>query len=486
MKPHAQGNGDELLTLSVFAIAGFLIVGTLLVPYAGKAREIATLVAWLHIKPFAEFAAIMPASLEIPWLGQLLFRPAIIAVEVVDRGREAGLTKSEVQYVQAIAGRASAILYAPLLFWLAGVVKRRRPDLQSRTRHDLESLIRKQAKIWPEAKVMLQLGSRGSEETDAHEPPKPRLPDEADGNADSCDLGHLLVPERCPVQPPPFEPAMRPEIWLKAQGFASGSREGDAATTLPGGLSRRSGSGTIGDFEGLDIESVSEALELQLGKPWVGFADLFPSLRALCAVFALFYNFENEQGQLLLGRLAELAERQMRKGGSIDQAIGKDRRLCKQVGLTIDSEPGTNLAAVAARHAWETTAFIAMLNAARKDRGVLASASFIWLKREFRPLWYALNNAGNAAIMIEAAGAHAHYRAERQLGCPLFRPAVFQASRSLVEGYLEIGSANAERRSKRRARQKPVGQFFDELAMRTRRESGAVATPETGNQGSPS
>lgn len=93
---------------------------------------------------------------------------------------------------------------------------------------------------------------------------------------------------------------------------------------------------------------------------------------------------------------------------------------------------------IANRHAWQETAFPTMLSVVRKDRGVLTSAAFLWLKSEDRPLWYILNNVGSEATMVEAAGAMAHLRAEMQIGKPIRRPAVWQTARALLEGYLDM------------------------------------------------
>ena len=79
------------------------------------------------------------------------------------------------------------------------------------------------------------------------------------------------------------------------------------------------------------------------------------------------------------------------------------------------------------RHAWQETAFPSMLSLARKDRGALPSAAFLWLKAEDRPLWYILNNVGSEAAMVEAAGpwriTGRNCRSEnRSVGPPFARP----------------------------------------------------------------
>ena len=105
-----------------------------------------------------------------------------------------------------------------------------------------------------------------------------------------------------------------------------------------------------------------------------------------------------------------------------------------------------------------------MLQAARKDRGVISTASFIWLKREDRCLWQALNAVGNAVAFAEAAAVCAHYRAERQAGLPLRRPSAFQASRSLVQDYLDLENPRNSRRRAAAAKRRPVGRNLAEAA----------------------
>ena len=164
-----------------------------------------------------------------------------------------------------------------------------------------------------------------------------------------------------------------------------------------------------------------------------------------------------------MNRLAMLAVGGAADRFGMNEAISRDSRLSEEIDGILDSSRSRGLKDVARRHAWETTAMIAMLMAARKDRGVLSSASFLWLKREDRGLWYALNNAGNAAIMAEAAGALAHFRAERQIGRPLRRPATRQAAVSFLENYFDAAPERvAKRRSLARFRT-PVGTRLEQL-----------------------
>lgn len=72
-------------------------------------------------------------------------------------------------------------------------------------------------------------------------------------------------------------------------------------------------------------------------------------------------------------------------------------------------------------HAYTATVLLRLLAEAREG-GVLPPALFSWLKGVDRPLWYALNSLGRRMPFVEAAGAIAHYHAERAAGCALPTP----------------------------------------------------------------
>ena len=99
---------------------------------------------------------------------------------------------------------------------------------------------------------------------------------------------------------------------------------------------------------------------------------------------------------------------------------------------------------------------------------MISTASFIWLKREDRCLWHALNAAGNAVAVAEAAAVCAHFRAERQAGLPLRRPSAFQASRSLVQDYLDLENPRIAQRRAAARKRSPVGRKLAESAARSR------------------
>jgi len=96
---------------------------------------------------------------------------------------------------------------------------------------------------------------------------------------------------------------------------------------------------------------------------------------------------------------------------------------------------------IAERHAYVTTALMALLTAARIKAGVMAPAQFVWLKLVDRNLWYALHSLGyeiegtgryiHPNPRIEALGARCHWAAERAAGRPILKPHLEEAIATL-------------------------------------------------------
>ena len=394
---HRQSNEDELFQLTVCVVLAFVAAASLASVYLDNIRAIGVISALIHLKPFGFLAAHMDWLLDAPYFGKAIFMAASSAYDLPMTFQAVAALSSEHQdSIMAGSGPAAAITYGPCFIWMAAACRGFRPDLAHRTVHDLTSLIRAQCTQWPQAIYASRfLNLPGGSKPDP-------LPD-ADAERAYRRVGHMVWTEPPPLLPPPLNGSMRPEAWLEAQGYVNGR-------------GRNNGFLSDEDCEFLSEDILSEAFDRQLGKPWKGLAQLAPCKRALAAAFACFHDYQGEKGHDLLNRLSMLAAGEAADQFGMDDAISRDSQLSAEIEEILGSSRAFGLEGVAERHAWETTAMIAMLSAARKDRGVLASASFLWLKREDRGLWYALNNAGNAAIMVEAAGALAHFRAERQIG----------------------------------------------------------------------
>ena len=444
---HRQSNEDELFQLTVCAVLALVASASLASTFLDNIHAIGVISALIHLKPFGFLANHMDWLLDTPYFGTAVFMAASSAYDLPVALQSVSALNSEYRdFAMAGSGVAAAILYGPCFIWMAATCRGFRPDLAHRTVHDLTSLIRTQCKRWPQANYASRfLNLLSGSGTDSL----------SDVNAERTyrRVSRIVWTEPPPLLAPPSNGSMRPEDWLEAQGHVNGR-------------GRSNGFLSDEDCEFLSEDILCEAFERQLGKPWKDFAQLAPCKRALAAAFACFHRYEVEQGHELLDRLSILAA-----GGAADQlgmddAIPRDSRLSAEIEEILDSSRASGLKEVAERHAWETTAMIAMLAAARKDRGVLASASFLWLKQEDRNLWYALNNAGNAAIMAEAAGALAHFRAERQIGRPLRRPATRQAAAAFLEDYFDVAPERVAKRKSLARFRTPVGARLEQLASK--------------------
>ena len=92
------------------------------------------------------------------------------------------------------------------------------------------------------------------------------------------------------------------------------------------------------------------------------------------------------------------------------------------------------------QHAFVTTAMIRALDFARAEGGVLAPATFVWLRAHDRTLWYPLNNHGRQSVHTEALGATAHYKQEKRTQRPIPVPKVEDAVQTISE-YMRSASA---------------------------------------------
>ena len=88
--------------------------------------------------------------------------------------------------------------------------------------------------------------------------------------------------------------------------------------------------------------------------------------------------------------------------------------------------------------AYELPWFMALLYRARQ-KGVLASSQFLWLRPLDRPLWYALNQCGGRAAWAEGFAPWAHYQAEEKAGKALSDPHVRPAVASLRQALAAQG-----------------------------------------------
>lgn len=216
-------------------------------------------------------------------------------------------------------------------------------------------------------------------------------------------------PSKQPVRPPgapvpadlpPFSEALGPEEWI-------------AYNTIP----------TLTNRE-IDQAAAAAAFVKQLGKPWRGWMHLAPYRQVLLAAFCLKGARKRKESDEIIGDLAKCWV-----NGKLN-LTGKLLRRARSV--LRNRELSGNTLARCNQHAFETTALLRALATAREEGGVLAPATFVWLRAYDRVLWYPLNNMGRQAFHMEALGAMCHYKAEKMAQRPIVRPKVEGAVEALA------------------------------------------------------
>lgn len=178
-----------------------------------------------------------------------------------------------------------------------------------------------------------------------------------------------------------------------------------------------------------DLQRAWDALAKQLGGRWQGPLKLPLHAQGIYAACALRHVRKRKESEELLNQLALswTAEKGFRPGAGL---LLKIRKIVK------DPKIGGALQKYADQHAFETTALLRCLQRARQEGGVLASASFLWLRGQDRTLWYPLNNLGRKAYHPEAAGALVHFTNELIANQKIPSPRFEEVIRGL-ENYLK-------------------------------------------------
>ncbi|MFG6083435.1 hypothetical protein ACEUZ9_004695 [Paracoccus litorisediminis] len=429
----SQGDDQEFLKLLIFAIIA--IIGLMAFFSAQEQRFNAFMgaLSWLHVAPFAYAAYFMPVLMDIPLIGKWLFIPAAGAEGYLTDGGYAMMNAEARTFILVASGRCASLIYGVFLAWIAFRGQDFRVDQKYRTRHSLESMIWVQSEMWLSSRLARYVNPLKGKEITAR-----RLAEAAAKKVVSVTAASEAMPRgHLSISPGTWNRALRPEEWLVASGLTfNPSRYAELG----------SGEGIVRerDYEfreqwlSLNLESLSEVLSEQLRQPWLGPEKLRPSHRAAYAIMAMFYDYDIDGGNRLVNDIGALSDVTKGKRYALDAALLGERGMMARIDKTCTGSAGRKLGLLAKNSAWVESAFPVMLAAARKDRGVLPPAAFLWMKSQDRLMWYIMNNVGNEAVCIEAAGALAHARAEQQIGRKMRRPAVYQASRALLEDYLDM------------------------------------------------
>lgn len=430
-------------------------------------------IAWAHIYPVAMLGELIPSLQTVPLIGTHLIGPSVAVNTFLSDPGPGGFSQMTYQgpgnarsYVMSIAGRVAFLIYAPFLIRAMLNETQVHVDQKYKRKHSLESMLNEQAKSFPTIRMFKHLNPI------EHRDLQPR--DFAEGamrqlKASKGAVGDLITGTRVMIRASGFTRSINPEEWLVSNGLVLDPHKFNKLTS---GLFPAEDREFYFDeqWERLSIASISEVLENQLVTPWEGPEKLPLHLQALFAVMTMFYGYDlKEGGNAMLDDLGRLAEKSVLEKKTMKELIASDPAVMKKISDAIASQPGKQMAHMARSHAWVESALPTLLRKARFERGVLASASFLWLKKEDRASWYILNATGNDAVNVEAAGAMAHNRAEMDFKSPLYVPHVYQAARSILHDYLDCHPSRLEAKNRRREESRTLDEQIRLLADDARR-----------------
>lgn len=443
-------NTDDEMFIGFIASVVFIIVISLLVDYfRAEINSVLGVIAAIHVAPFAMMARLAPVIADIPYLGSFFFGQPEQVLGFFERGGFAGMTEEQSSTVFRIAARCVGFIYAPVLIWIAFRSVNLRPDEVYNKRHTIKSMKAEHAGTWKTTRMMRDfdplLDTREYDLRKVADTVRRKL--ESTSPEVMTSLGSMIKPGTPYIAPASWNRSIRPEEWFVAHGATYDPvifRKNAFGKVLPTPFKFTTENPKGFEFrekwEDLDLESIKELLESDMGPFWGG--DIFrkpPHIRALVAVFALYYATDLDDARSIISDLGILSEGLAGKPkGSIDARIMQEPGFIDKIDGILKSQIGKNILKFGAMHAWFYPAMARMIEVCRKDRGVLACASFMWLKQENRKLWYLLSSVGNDVTPIEVAAPYAHFIAEKQNGGRLIRPAIYQAARDIHEDYLDM------------------------------------------------
>ena len=197
---------------------------------------------------------------------------------------------------------------------------------------------------------------------------------------------------------------------------------------------------------GLDQEAAGRAFAQQLGSTWNGVRHAPYQAQAICIMAALNRNWETAKLGQLANKLAFIHVQNQPSGAAMATARELLKPFLQNEGLVraIDR--------VAAQHHYMSTAVLRVYGWGGPfeewgggEGASFAPSQFLWLKPVDRNLWYALQQNGRRAFMIEGAGTVSHYFFERIGRRPSSTPKVEAAIEGLEKylSYHHIGDLNA-------------------------------------------
>lgn len=431
--PRPSTSDGEWAVIGIGFFVTFLVLYWWLSQQGPLANTILGAIGSVVLLPHFYLYEAWPGIEAIPFLGPFIVKGHDI-VGFLSEGGYILMNAGQRGYLSSALGPTVALYMAPFIIMQVRAAGHLRPDQLYRGKDGFEALIFRQSKHWRTTRYARTVNPL-KEKTFNME----QAADYIGGQSNVFKnerVSNLLYRAPLSYTPPRWSRALRPEEWVVSQGANFDFSKWSI-------LKQRAIKGQT-DFEfrdrwsDLTTDDLAEVFASSFLEPWRGFKSLSPSLQAICAVAVLYYEFRRPEGETLLNALGVLASQVDLAPGAMDRAIANDPEITALLHKTFSSESAKILEKMANEHAWKVTALLRVIEEGKKNRGVLASASFVWLRTQDRKIWYALNALGGDAVMVEAAAAMAHYKAEMQIGAPIIRPTVFQVCRGFIEEYADM------------------------------------------------
>jgi intracellular multiplication protein IcmP len=352
-----------------WAVIGICFLGALWLLWHFQEYNIKNVVRWMHVGEMWVMSLFIDTNtFSVPYRGetQLMFNPWYQFAQ--DAPKET-LSNEVMSQIALLSLAPFRYIFSGLLLLLGFIILFRGPRSMYRRRHDINSLLTHQAKNFPYIAPFVHFNPNNQ---------KPRAPGDP-------------VPAELPL----FAEALSPEEWVTYNEIP-----------VPDGK--------------IDADLTTKAFTKQLGTPWRGYQHLEPYKQVLLASFCLKSIRKREAADMMLGKLAKCwtAKNGLRVSAKLTREA---RSILNNRSISGDVLSKCN------QHAYEHTALLRGLQTAREQGGVLAPATFVWLRGHDRYLWYPLNNLGRQAFHVEALGAMAHFKAEKLTSRPIPRPKVDDA-----------------------------------------------------------
>lgn len=362
---------------------GWMIMGAIMLILLGffwyfYQIEVKNMFRWIRWGQIWLISQVMPSDYEIVWNGTAMNYDQ--SVEEIKNLPKTALSNELTALISYVAMRPLKWVITAVLAGMALWALFRGPETQYRRSVDINKLIEIQSSNFKSITPFIKFNP-------SNVPPRP-------------------PGAPVPAELPAFAEALGPEEWI-------------AYNQIP-----------IPDGK-LDEDVTEEALTKQLSKRWKGAQHLPDYKQVLLAGFCLKAVRKRSQSDDFLGRVSACWSHE--KG----LKLGQDKTLVKEARAILrDKKIAGDTLAKCNMHGFENTALLRGLQTAREEGGVLAPATFVWLRAHDRDLWYALNNLGRQAFHAEALGTMSHFKAEKRTNRPIPRPKLQDALTTIRE-YVE-------------------------------------------------